>query len=85
MDCMSVFCTPVCVGRLYGRLADGWYNSGKHENLLSISVTRIFGSQIPNVYFGSHLLKPELLKTKKIRPELWGKTKCPALILLARF
>src|SRR5687767_12197337 len=49
------------------------------ENRLLSSGNRIFGYQIPELYFGSAFLKPEFLITRKNRPELSGKTECPAL------
>jgi hypothetical protein len=49
------------------------------ENRLLRSGNRIFGYQIPEQYFGSTFLKPEFLITRKNRPELSGKTECPAL------
>jgi hypothetical protein len=55
------------------------------ENRLLRSGNRIFGYQIPEQYFGSAFLKPEFLITRKNRPELSGKTECPALIRADRF
>jgi hypothetical protein len=51
------------------------------ENRLLSSGNRIFGYQIPELYFGSAFLKPEFLITRKNRPELSGKTECPALLV----
>jgi hypothetical protein len=52
------------------------------ETRLLSSGNRIFGYQIPELYFGSAFLEPEFLITRKNRPELSGKTECPALAVI---
>jgi hypothetical protein len=68
-----------------GSVATGKLVWAAAQDIMLSSGNRIFGYQIPELYFGSAFLKPEFLITRKNRPELSGKTECPALVCGAIF